>query len=209
LIAAGVVGATAAAAGCSDELEGSVTPAPDAGDARAKKDDLYTRLGGDVGVSTIVEEIFAAEMADTAIASYFYAQDAVPHDPRTPTVTQVKRCFVHMIKADTTDPKVDDYGNLAKNDGWACRDMAKAHAHLHVSNRDFDRFTMTAIATLTGLIANGKLEVSSTELIGLVNFFEGNRAAIVDVSRGDAATGSPLLDSGASDDGGRESDASH
>ena len=202
LLAMGVVGLSTATVACSDD---ETTPVPvvtsDAGDGGAKKD-LYTKLGGDPGVDAALAAIIGAELMDANIRSYFFAQQAMPTPAGSPTVSQLSLCFRHLIKRNTTDPKIDDYAVTSKNGGFACRDMKTAHASLHISAGDFDKFVATVGSTLTGIIASQHLNVSAQEGAAMVTLLNGTKTDVVDSLRAADASGFPSAPTSDGGDGG-------
>ena len=153
--------------------------------------DLYTRLGGDTGVDALMTQLITNELADVAIASYFFAQTAATTPAGSPTTAQLRLCLRHLLKGNTTDPKIDDYAVTAKNGGFACRSMAAAHACKHVASRDFDKFVATFSSTLLQMVQTNRYNVTSAEQASLTTLFAGTKTDVVDPTRGANDTGFP------------------
>src|SRR5262245_22894453 len=117
---------------CGEEKE------PDPG-----TDTLYQRLGGNAGIKSAVDKVFAAEAMDAEIAAYF---THAAQYPGAPSADQIKACLTLQLANAADGP--EHYPSLVTG-GFMCRSMAEAHAHLGITTAAFDKFVMIAANTLT------------------------------------------------------------
>jgi hemoglobin len=91
---------------------------------------IYDSIGGAPAVAAAVDDFYARVLADPTLAPYFVDAD----------VSQVKRHQRAFIAA-----------AIGGSEIYAGRDMAAAHAGLHITDADFDSVVGHLVDTLTGL----------------------------------------------------------
>lgn len=133
--------------------------------------DLYTRLGGDANVDVIATAAVRNLLADPSIAATFATRAA-----GAPTENQFKLCFRNVLKRNTTDPKIDDYRDPSKNDGYNCPDLAIGFAPYHLSHVDFVR---AINATAVAFVAHAPREVAPYELNEIFTLLAGTERDVV------------------------------
>ena len=113
---------------------------------------LYERLGKKTGIAVGIDVVFAAELQDPEVASYyaFNGVDGGAPVAGHPSADQVKACLVNQVAAIAGGPEAYP-GTPADTLGWQCRSMATAHANLGIPSGVFDKFIAIAAASLKQL----------------------------------------------------------
>jgi truncated hemoglobin YjbI len=152
--------------GCSGNSGGPPIPStePSPGPSSSSST-LYARLGGHSGIRSAVEAVVAAELKDQQIAAFF----AEVGQPGHPTADQIEECLTDQLGNAAGGPEM--YPTTAN--GWACRDMATAHAGLGITTTVFDDFVSIA----AGVLKNAGVPDADIQTIGSV--LNGTESSIV------------------------------
>jgi hypothetical protein len=155
---------------------------------------LYQRLGGHPGIRTAIDNVVAAELQDSQIASYFVFQGGAPANGH-PTADQIEECFTDLVGSLPAVGGPETYPTTVTTDAGAftCRSMMTIHQPLLISGGTFDAFILIAG---TSLQAQG---VSTADLATLAQALEATKPQIVDPSLADAGKQQFTPDAGASD----------
>lgn len=134
---------------------------------------LFERLGGDVGLTRIVEDFTARALQDPRVnwrrqgvkrgGLSFHSGSLVTWNQTTQNVTNLNKHMVQFLSLATGGP--------AHYDG---KEMKSAHAGLHISNPEFDAAVGDLKATLD------KLQIPNTEQKELLAIIESTRPEIVE-----------------------------
>jgi truncated hemoglobin YjbI len=154
--------------GCSSNDGGPPLPAP--APSSGTSTTLYDRLGGHSGIRNAVQAVVAAELKDQEIAALF----ANVGQPGHPTADQIEECLTDQLGNAAGGPET--YPTTAN--GWACRDMASAHAGLHIDSTTFDNFVSIA----AGVLKSAGVSDADIQTIGGV--LNGTETSIVAPSGG-------------------------
>jgi len=113
---------------------------------------LYERLGKKTGIAVGIDVVFAAELQDPEVASYYAFNGVDGGAPAAghPSAEQIKACFVNQVAAIAGGPEAYP-GTPADSLGWQCRSMAAAHANLGIPSGVFDKFIAIAASSLKQL----------------------------------------------------------
>jgi hemoglobin len=104
-----------------------------AGEAEEVTETLYQRLGGEAGVRTIVQGTLERHLANPTVVSYFQHIDQA----------WLEDSVVAFFSAGTGGP--NDYQG---------QDMVTAHAHLRITDAEFDAAVADVLASVTASGAN-------------------------------------------------------
>jgi hypothetical protein len=164
---------------------------------------LYSRLGGDTGISTLVEAMTAAELADEEIKSYFFNQLATPVPAGHCTIAEMNACFTNYIsviaqglQANGPPTVTVDAGGTAVS--YMCKFFHIVHPPLLISGGTYDRYVMIA----SGVLANAN--VSSCDIAAVFGIITSTqRQDIVSPSLQDAGAQLYPGDAGADASGGQ------
>jgi truncated hemoglobin YjbI len=149
--------------GCSSNDGGPPLPAPAPSSSTST---LYDRLGGHSGIRNAVNAVVAAELKDQEIAGFF----GTVGQPGHPTADQIEECLTDQLGNAAGGP--ESYPTSAN--GWSCRDMATAHAGLHIDGTTFDKFVSIA----AGVLKSAGVADADIQTIGGV--LNGTESTIVD-----------------------------
>ena len=123
---------------------------------------LYQRLGGQLGIRKLVDQILANELKDADIASFFFFQ--VTSDPAHPSIQQISDCLSVQLAEASGGPQIYT-GHVSA--GFTCRPMAAAHQGLEISAKTFDKFVTIAAGVLkTAGVADADIATIGTVLNG-------------------------------------------
>lgn len=137
------------------ETPPSVTPAATS---------LYDRLGGESGITDVVDEFVSLASADSKV-NFTRAGTQREWDATSENVAHLKTQLVNLIGSLTGGPQL-----------YEGRDMFTAHQGMRITNAEFDALADDLIAALS------KFEVGSVEQGELINIVEGTRGSIVEVN---------------------------
>jgi hypothetical protein len=132
---------------------------------------LYERLGCEAGITSAVNAIFGAELANGDIASYF----AYVGTPGHPNVDQIEACFVKFLSSAVGGPDAYPTTVTAGGSSFMCRPMATAHADLYISGGSFDTFVSIAGSVLMSPLFN----VSASDVAMIAGVLGGYKPMIV------------------------------
>ncbi len=114
--------------------------ANDAAVGDASLDSLFGRLGGTVGITTVVDNFLGKVLANNKINGFFL-NASVNND-------RLRTCLIKQLSAASGAVGVSypQVGDPADSDG--CRNMQAAHLSMGVSKQDFDDLVADLLATL-------------------------------------------------------------
>ncbi len=128
---------------------------------------LYQRLGGHAGIRSALDQVVAAELADTTIAPYFSAQTAGTTPQGHPNADQVEECLTNQLAAAAGGTETYPLTLPAAHGSWVCRDMMTIHQSMGISSETFDKFVMIAAGKLISLgVSNADVTTIGTVLNG-------------------------------------------
>jgi hypothetical protein len=156
---------------------------------------LFQRVGGEAGITALIDAVIAAEILDPEIASYFAPNTLATPPAGKPTVAQIKECLVKQIGAAAGGPGIV-YPTTVTG-GFQCRTMEAAHGALHIGNGTFDKF-----ATIAAGVA-AKAGLTGADLQSLAGFLQLQKPLIVDPAAPDGG----FYDSGIVIDSGTDAPA--
>ena len=154
------------------QLKDSKAPGAKTADTPDANASLYTRLGGDDGISKVVDDFLPRVMADPRVnferkgvsqgGFSFHRWHSEEWDPSSENVANLKKHFIQFVALATGGPSIYD-GKDIKGD----------HGDMHISNPEFD-------AALGDLKASlDKLGIPVKEQKELLSIIESTRPEIV------------------------------
>jgi truncated hemoglobin YjbI len=145
-------------AACGDDGGG----APDARRADARELDadtttLYGRLGGEAGVTAVIDDFLPRVLANPAINGYFLNEGA--------NHARLRTCLIKQVSAAGGAPGVRYPQGDDPDDGDGCRNMKKIHATMGISQVEFDALAGDLVEAMT---TRGVAEADRTAVLGAV-----------------------------------------
>lgn len=144
-------------AACGDDGGGDA----DAREADARETDaggtLYDRLGGQAGVSAVIDDFLAKVLADPEVNGYFLNEGA--------NYTRLRTCLIKQVSAAAGAPGITYPQGDEPDDADGCRNMKKSHEGLGISQAEFDALAGNLVAAMT---AKGVAEADRTAVVGAV-----------------------------------------